>query len=361
MRAGRVAVLLAGLTWLPMLVLALIAGRAYGDDMAIPFLSDFVAIGRQLVALPLLVLIHPVIDREIVRTIVNLRESGLVRPADEGVLRQKLERAGQLWRSPFVRLLLVAFIVIAAVTMHRVAVSVDAPDWLVGGEPGQPALSAAGWWNLAVAGPVFRLFVLLALWKLLVWSWILLQLSRMPLNYQTMHADGCAGLGILERVQFGFSGFAAALAIQFGCIIADAAIHKGHDLASFRLPAVAFIVLMLLLLLAPLAVFVRPLSQACIRAELAFHAWFSRASSEVERSLGQTGDQAVASRLGSPELSSLTDASALYAGALRTRKIPITRRSLVVVVLASVVPMAVPLLPLLPLKEIALRLVKVVM
>ena len=361
LRVGRLAVLLAALTWLPMLVLAFIAGRAYGDDVAIPFLADFVAFGRHLVALPLLVLIHPVIDREIVRAITSLENSGLVRPADEGMLRQKLERVGQLWRSPFVRLLLVALIVIAAVTMHRVAVSFDAPDWLVGGEPGQPVFSAAGWWNLAVAGPVFRLFVLLALWKLLLWCWFLLQLSRMPLNYQTMHADGCAGLGVLERVQFGFSGIAAALAIQFGCIIADAVTYKGHDLASFQLPAVAFIVLMLLLLLAPLAVFVRPLSQACIRAELAFHAWFSRASSEVERSLGQTGSQAVASRLESPELSSLTDASALYTGALRTRKIPITRRSLVVVVLASVVPMVVPLLPLLPLKQIALRLVKVVM
>lgn len=361
LRAGRVAALLAGLTWLPMLALAFAAGRAYGGDAAIPFLADFVAIGRHLVALPLLVLIHPVIDREIVRTIGNLRDSGLIRPADEPALQQKLERARQLWRSRFARLLLVALTVIAAVLMARVAVSFDAPDWLLRGNSAQPALSAAGWWNLAVAGPVFRLLVLFALWKLLIWSWFLIGLARMPLNYQTMHADGCAGLGVLERVQFGFCGIAAALAVQFGCIIADAVTYKGHDLTGFRLPAIAFVVLMLVLLLAPLAAFIRPLSKACIRAELVFNAWFSRASEQVETSMQQTGREAIAARLSSQDISALTDASALYAGALRTRKIPVTRRLLVAVVLASVIPMLIPLLPLLPLKEIALRLAKVVM
>jgi len=343
-----------------MLVLALIAGRAYGGDVAIPFLSDWAAFGRHLVALPLLVLIHPVIDRETARTIVNLRESGLVRPGDDPLLLQKLERARQLWKSPFVRLLLVAVTVLAAVMMGRLAVSFDAPDWLLRTGPGGPALSAAGWWNLAIAGPLFRLFVLFALWKLMVWSWFLLQLSRMPLNYQVLHADRCGGLGIFERVQIAFSGLAAALAVQFGCIIADAVLHKGHELASFRLPAIVFVVLMLVLFLAPLTIFVRPLSRACVRAELAFHAWFSRASTEVESSLEQKSDKAAASQLASPEFSSLTDATTLYAGALSTRRIPITRRSLIVV-LASVIPMVLPLLPLLPLREIGLRLVKVVL
>lgn len=360
-RAGRVAILLAGLTWLPMLVLAFIAGRAYGDDAAIPFLSDFVAFGRHLVALPLLVLIHPVIDREIIRTLVNLKDSGLIRPADDPILQQQLERAGRLWRSPLARVLLVAFTVIAAVLMARAALFFDAPGWLLRGDPAQPALSAAGWWNLAIAGPVFRLLVLFALWKLLVWSWFLFQLSRMPLNYQTMHADGCAGLGVLERVQFGFCGIVAALAVQFGCIIADAVTYRGHELASFRVPAVAFVVLMLVLMQLPLAAFIRPLSAACVRAELAFHAWFSRASEQVEASMRQTGHEAVAARLSSQDISALTDAATLYASALRTRKMPVTTRSLIAVVIASIVPMSIPLLPLLPFQEIALRLAKIVM
>lgn len=361
MLIGRVAILLAALTWLPMLAFAWAAGTAYGDGLGISFLSDFVAYGRHLAALPLLVLIHPAIDREIVRAIGNLRDSGLIGPADEPALRAHLDRARRLWRSPLARLILVAITLIAALLMAQVAVSFDAPDWIRRDGATGPALSAAGWWNLAVAGPVFRLLVLFALWKLLIWSWFLFQLARMPLNYQTLHADGCAGLGVLERVQFGFSGIAAALAIQFGCMIADAVTYKGLELVSFRLPAIAFVVVMLLLLLAPLAAFVRPLAQACVRAELAFHAWFSRASEQVESSMRPLDREAVAARLSSQELSALTDAAALYAGALRTRKVPVSRRALIVVVVATVVPMCIPLLPLLPLKEIAARLAKIVM
>lgn len=358
---GRVAILLATVTWLPMLAFALAAGTAYGDGLGVAFLSDFVAYGRHLAALPLLVLIHPVIDREIVRAIGNLRDSGLVRPGDEPVLQAHLDRARRLWRSPLARLVLFTVTIAAALLMARVAVSFDAPDWIRRTGATGPTLSAAGWWNLAVAGPVFRLLVLFALWKLLIWSWLLFQLARMPLNYQTLHADGCGGLGVLERVQFGFSGIAAALAIQFGCIIADAVTYKGLELVSFRLPAIAFVVVMLLLLLAPLAAFIRPLAQACVRAELAFNAWFSRASEQVESSLRSLDRESVATKLSSQELSALTDAAALYAGALRTRKLPVSRRALIVVVVVTVLPMCVPLLPLLPLKEIAARLAKIVM
>lgn len=358
---GRVAILLAALTWLPMLALALTAGTAYGDGLAIPFLSDFVAYGRHLAAMPLLVLIHPVIDREIVRAIGNLRDSGLIRPADEPALQLHLDRARRLWRSPLARLLLVTVTIAAAVLMARVAVSFDAPDWIRRDGATAPALSAAGWWNLAVAGPLFRLLVLFALWKLLIWSWFLFQLARMPLNYQTLHADGCAGLGVLERVQFAFSGIAAALAIQFGCIIADAVTYKGLELVSFRVPAIAFVLLMSALLLAPLVAFIRPLAQACVRAELAFNAWFSRASEQVESSMRSLDRETVAARLSSQELSALTDAASLYAGALRTRKVPVSRRALIVVAAATIVPMCIPLLPLLPLKDIAARLAKIVM
>lgn len=361
MLIGRVAILLAALTWLPMLALTLSAGTAYGDGLAIPFLADFVAFGRHLAAMPLLVLIHPVIDREIVRAIGNLGDSGLIRPADEPALQRNLDRARSLWRSPLARLLLISVTIGAAVLMAGVAVSFDAPDWIRRDGATGPALSAAGWWNLAVAGPMFRLLVLFALWKLLIWSWLLLQLARMPLNYQTLHADGCAGLGALERVQFAFSGIAAALSIQFGCIIADAVTYKGLELASFRLPVIAFIALMSALLLAPLAAFTAPLARACIRAELAFNAWFSRASEHVESSIRPLDRESVAAQLSSQELSALTDAASLYAGALRTRKLPVTRRALIVVVGATIVPMCIPLLPLLPLKEIAARLVKIVM
>lgn len=361
LRAARLAALLIAVSWLPLLVLTLVAGTAYGGEATVPFVGDFLHYGRYLVALPVLVLIHPYIDRQVTLALASLREAGLVRPADEATLSDNVERARRLWLSPLARLVLLGLAIASAILMSRTTVAIDAPEWIfrTGSDP--RALSPAGWWNAAIGGPLVRLLFLFALWKLLVWSWFLLQLARMPLNYQPMHADGCAGLSILERVQFGFSGIAAALSIQFGCIIADAVGYRGLELASFRLPATVFVVLMALILLGPLAVFIRPVAAACIRAEKSFHAWYSRASHEVGKSLQPLDGAAVSSGLTSPEISSLTDAATLYAGALRARKMPVTSRGLAVALGASVLPMCIPLLPLLPLKEIAARLAKIVM
>lgn len=360
-RATRLAAVLIAVSWLPLLVLTFMAGTAYGGQASVPFLADFLHYGRYLVALPILILIHPYIDRQVMQALASLRDAGLVRPADEATLRDNIERARRLWLSPVARLVLLGLAIASAVAMARTTVAIDAPEWIFRADSDPRTLSSAGWWNAAIGGPLVRLLFLFALWKLLVWSWFLLQLSRMPLNYQPMHADGCAGLSVFERVQFGFSGIAAAFSIQFGCIIADAVSYRGIELASFRLPAAVFVALMVLILLGPLAMFIRPVTAACIRAELAFHAWYSRASHEIESSLKPLTAEAISSRLSSADLSSLTDASTLYADALRTRKIPITSRALIVAVAASVVPMCIPLLPLLPLKAIATRLATIVM
>jgi len=360
-RAGRLIAALIAITWLPILILTIVAGTAFGGDAEVPFLADFLPYGRYLVALPILVLMDPFINREATLAIVNLRAAGMIAPADASTLDRNIERTRQLWRSVAVRLVLLGITILIAVVSYEANAAIDAPDWMFDPDSSDGALSTAGWWNAAIGIPLFRLFVLFAFWKLLIWSKFLFQLSRMHLNYQPMHADGCAGLSIFERVQFGFCGLVAALSVQFGCVIADAVSYGGHDVMSFRLPAVAFIVLMLLLLFTPLAAFIRPLSQACIRAEHVFHAWFNRASERVGTSLRQTSDEAITSGLSTSEISALTDASALYAGALRTRKIPVTKRALVAVLAAAVVPMFLPLLPLLPLKQIAARLASIVL
>ncbi len=361
LRAGRIALLLVGVTWLPMVVLVLMDGTAYGGNLVVPFLADYFPYGRYLAALPILVLIHPYINREAALAIVNLKHSGMIGPAVEPMLSERIGRCQQLWHNRFVRLALPAVALLTVVLTYKATAGLDAPGWMMRAGSAERALSAAGWWNAAIAVPLFRVVLLFALWKLLVWSWFLIQLARLPLNLQPLHADRCAGLSILERVQLGFLGIAAALSIQFGCVIADAVNYGGADLLSFRTPAIVFVVLMLLVLFAPLAAFIRPLTQACIHAEHAFHAWYNRSSLQVAADLRKISDEAISERLSSQEVSALTDAATLYEASLRTRKIPVTRRALVAALLAAIVPMCLPLLPMLPLAEIAGRLAKVVM
>src|ERR1700757_4616086 len=71
----RIALLVA-VTWLPLLVLSMKDGLAFGDQVTIPFLSDFAVYGRFLLGLPLLILAEIIIDpaiRQAVAEFVNAR------------------------------------------------------------------------------------------------------------------------------------------------------------------------------------------------------------------------------------------------------------------------------------------------
>ena len=68
--------------WLPLLVLSIIQGTAYGKQLQIPFLRDFAVNVRFLVALPILILAESSIDHEWRLLVVHFLKSGLVKEPD---------------------------------------------------------------------------------------------------------------------------------------------------------------------------------------------------------------------------------------------------------------------------------------
>lgn len=347
--------LLLAAAWLPLLVISLAEGRVLGSPPVIPLLGDFLAFGRYFVALPLLVLLHPVVDRRVAIALETLQRSGLVPAAENASLQRDLGVATAMWRSRLARVLLLATSLLAAFATAPAESLVRVTSWMFEA-PGDAVPTAAGLWQLYAAAPLVRFLLLLALWRLLIWSWVLWRLARMPLRYELLHPDRCGGIGFLERVQTAFGILVAALSVQLGCLVADAVQYQGADLAGYRMPIAAFAVLMLVLLFAPMLAFARPLTLARERAETRFHAWVGHAARKVASGMLDVGAEDVAAQLASPEISSMTDSAALFEGATRSRSVPVSKRAVVTVLAAALLPIALPLLPLLPLKELAIRL-----
>src|SRR6187549_1474478 len=74
-RIGRRVLLLIGVTWLPMLVLAAIGGLAFGDAVRLPFLRDITVYARFLVALPVFLDASKLVDERL-----ELAVNGLASP-----------------------------------------------------------------------------------------------------------------------------------------------------------------------------------------------------------------------------------------------------------------------------------------
>src|SRR6187431_1933829 len=63
--AHRRTILIAGIAWIPLLLLSALAGHALGDAVEIPFLHDVEAHVRFLVALPILIAAELIVHRRL--------------------------------------------------------------------------------------------------------------------------------------------------------------------------------------------------------------------------------------------------------------------------------------------------------
>src|SRR5262245_57248058 len=73
---GRAALTIA-LTWIPLLVLSLAEGTAAGHGVRIPFLHDFAAYTRFLVAIPVLILAEGLIEPRVAAAVMQFVHSSL--------------------------------------------------------------------------------------------------------------------------------------------------------------------------------------------------------------------------------------------------------------------------------------------
>ena len=107
----RRIVALIAITWLPLLLLSLNAGLAFGHEVRIPFLYDFSMYGRFLLGLPLLILAEEVIDPSIRRTVAEFIEARIVQEKDVAEFDAVLQKTQRLRNSaiPEITLLVLAF------------------------------------------------------------------------------------------------------------------------------------------------------------------------------------------------------------------------------------------------------------
>ncbi len=357
----RMAMLLVAIAWLPLALLCWRDGKLAGDAVDIALLVDPVAYSRYLVAIPLLVLFHAIVDRRTADALTMLGRTGVVAGSATAAVAALFEQAERSWQSRKVRLALATVSVAMAALAWPAKSLVGVSTWVWHTVDGTVQVTAAGWWNLLVSGPIVRWLLLLALWRLLVWGRLLWRLAKMPLNYIPLHPDRCGGIGFLDAVQVGFAGFGAACGFQFGCLVASAVIYGGYDIESMKSAAAALTVVMIVVIFAPSLAFIRPLQRVTRDAEQRFWAWSARAALHVDRAMSETSDDAIAAQLGTSSVSSLTDATALLREARRLQPIPVRLRSLLAVAVVMLVSMALPLLPLLPLQQIARRLAGIVL
>jgi hypothetical protein len=309
---------------------------------------------RCLIAIPLLVLAEGMAHAISIRLLPHFLDAGIV--TDTAGFKAVIDDAAR------VRDLTLPWVIILGVTIAWAALAPSTPqahDLLWAGDPGTSSFGFGGWWYLYVARPVYVALVLAWFWRLVLTTRVMFKVSRLPLSLVPTHPDRLGGLGFLASIPAAFSLVILALSSVLAAGWAHDVKYHEATLNSLKMPAVAFLVLMLVIYLSPLFVFFPALSRVRKFARLEYAALVARHGRAV-RERWINGKEVVADEplLQAPEIGPVADTLSLYDAVKRMRPVPVGKTSLIAVLVPAIIPMIVVVALRVPVKDMLLGLLK---
>ena len=350
------------ITWVPMCVLALLQGNALGATPRDSFLLDFATYARFFIGIPVLVIAEDLIGGRLRTAGLQFVEDGLVRPDDYPAFEQAIARLARRRESVLVTLVIVALAAVGAWKLtYESASGVGVVGWgsVVLPEGHAYRYSLAGLWSHVVALPVLLFLWYRWLWRIVIWTLFLHDVSRLRLRLVPTHADAAGGLGFLEIAHQSFGIMAFAIGCVFSAEAAFRIVYEGTHINVFQNGTLIVLVLMQVIFLGPLLVFM-PIMARTRRAALKSY------GSLVVRYNSGFDDKWVENRgpkdeplLGSADIQSLADLGNSFRFVKDMGFIPFGRGAVIQLAFFTLLP-GVPLLLLaVPLSEILDTLAKV--
>jgi hypothetical protein len=344
-------------TWLPLLVLSVLGGHAFGQAVRVPFLKDFELHIRFLVTLPLLVIAELVVHGRLRQTLRLLRERKVVPESSFPRLEAAVASAFKLRNSVTAEVALMVFVYAVGVSLiWRRYIALDTATWYATPAPGGTELTIAGYWYGYVSLPIFQFLLVRWYFRIFIWSRFLWQLSRIELSLVPSHPDRLGGLGFLNTSVYAFMPLAAAHGAMLAGTFANRIFYAGASLRDFKGEAALMVGFVLILVLSPLLAFTPQLAAARRRGVAEYGTLAERYVREFEAKWLRGGAPPDESLLGSGDIQSLADLGNSIEVVRTMRSIPVTREAVVRVVIATAIPVLPLLLTIMPLEEILKRL-----
>jgi hypothetical protein len=342
------AIVPALVTWLPLAILAW--QKPLVDDAGVGFFQDLSTHVRFLIFVPLLFLIEPAVGRRTRLVVAHFLRAEIIAPADRARFEELLRRARAAIESSLAEAIILALAVTFVGSAVRVLESDGLLFWLEEAGESGVQLSPAGWWY--ALGSVLPPFLLLRwAWRYLVWCWLLRRISRLDLRLIATHPDLAGGLAFVSFGHTAFSGLALALSCQVAGAVGTRVLHEGASLATYQWPLVVYLVAAVVVGIAPLAVFWRPMRIAKESGVLAYGTFATRYAQEFHgRWIDRDGDKAPLEASG--DVQGLADIGGSFERAYAMRPLPVTLKTAASFAVAAALPMLPLLLIVMPLREL---------
>jgi len=358
----RRIIVLTLLAWVPLLLLSVAEGHAWGGSVKLPFFQDVEVHVRLLLALPLLILGELVVHQRMRMVVRRFLERGLIPDAGRAQFDAAIASAMRLRNSITAEVLLIAFVYVVGVGFTwRTQVALNMPTWYGVPVEGRLHPSLAGWWLGLVSLPLFQFLLIRWYFRLFIWARFLWQVSRIELKIVPTHPDRCGGMGFLALVSYAFSPLLLAQGAMLAGVMANWIFYAGAKLPEFKLELVGLVAVMVFAVLGPLLVFSPKLVVAKRDGLREYGTLAQRYVREFDHKWLRGGAPTDEPLLGSADIQSLADMGGSFEVVQGMRAVPFGFRTVLELAVVTLLPVAPLLLTMFSLEELLQRVLKMVL
>ena len=356
----RRVVAAVAIAWLPLLILTVVEGHAWGGSIAVPFLMDLEAHVRFLVAMPLLIVAELVVHARMRPVVRQFLERNLVAEPSRARFDAAVDAALRLRNSWRAEAVLIATVYLVGLLVLPRYAGVEVPTWAATPTPDGRQRFAAGWWLALVSLPIFHFMLLRWYFRLFIWIRFVWHVSRCRLSLVPTHPDGVAGLGFLSGIPVAFAPLLAAHGALLTAMMSGRILFHGAKLTEFTMEIGVVVAFLLLIVLGPLLLFSPDLEQARRFGLREYGTLAQRYVREFDdkwlRRAGPPGE----TLLGSADIQSLADLGNSFDLVSRMHVVPFRKDTILQLAVITLAPVAPLLLTMMPLEQLLRQLLQII-
>jgi hypothetical protein len=358
--ARRRIVVIALVSWLPLLVLSAAEAHLLQGSAVVPFLFDVEVHIRYLAALPLLIGAELVVHRRLRSVVKQFLERRLIPEHAMPRFEAAIAAAFRLRNSVLAEVLLIAFVYgVGILIVWRHYLTLDAATWYATPSAEGSKLMLAGIWYGAISLPIYQFLMLRWYFRLFIWTRFLWQVSRIELSLIPTHPDRVGGLGFLSKTAHAFALLAVAHGALLAGQIANRVFYLGSGLLQYKAEIAIMVGFMLAMVLGPLLVFAPQLAEAKRTGLREYGTLAERYVREFDAKWLRGGAPAGEALVGSGDIQSLADLGNSYEVVQTMRLVPVTRDTIIFIAVATLLPIVPLALTMMPLEELLKRLLSI--
>jgi hypothetical protein len=242
-----------------------------------------------------------------------------------------------------------------AVSLHLLlpAYAGGAAAWQLQGVTENPRLSEhAQWWLVFVSQPLFLIYVARWCWRSVIWHRTLRCIARLDLNLVPAHPDRSGGLLFVAQSIPALAPFGFALGAALAGAMAGSTSPRAFDLMTLFSAVGILLGTLLVIAVGPLCWLSPPLRAAKLRGIVEYGELAVRIGRRFEARWLRERRFVTSDALSSSDFSATIDLYSVVAGVYGVRPVPVKLRSLLKLVVATVIPFLPVLLTIVPAKDV---------